>query len=88
MIDLDRFLRRPEVEQIVGVSGTMLYKMIRLGKFPKPMKLLGKTSRWSLREVSEWQKQAMEARVPTSVPTSTKVVSGTRPRTETHRISG
>jgi len=77
MTELDRFMRRPEVEQTIGLSTSTLYEMMAAGKFPKPIKM-GAASRWSAREVAEWQLQKVAERttkngaatiLPTSLPT-------------------
>ena len=61
MTELDRFMRRTEVEQTIGMSTSMLYKMMACGKFPKPVKL-GDMSLWSAREIAEWQQRKMKER--------------------------
>ncbi len=50
----DRLLRRPEVEQIVGAGTSTLYKMIREGNFPKPVKITTAAVRWRLSEINAW----------------------------------
>lgn len=58
MEDNDRFIKIEEVVNIVGLSQSRVYAMVKCGDFPKPVKL-GKASRWSLATVREW----MAARV-------------------------
>ena len=50
----DRLLRRPEVEQIVGAGTSTLYKMVREGRFPKPIKITAAAVRWRLSEINAW----------------------------------
>ena len=50
----DRLLRRPEVEEIVGLRTSSLYKLIRSGRFPKPVKITPAVARWRLSEVNAW----------------------------------
>jgi prophage regulatory protein len=50
----DRLIRLTEVIEIVGYCKAMIYRKVRAGTFPKPYKPGGSSSRWSLREVSEW----------------------------------
>ena len=50
----DRLLRRPEVEQIVGLRTSSLYKAIREGRFPRPVKVTPAIARWRLSEINEW----------------------------------
>ena len=58
MSEQDRLLRLPEVVSIVGLRRSAIYALERVGKFPKKI-ALGKTTVWSLREVSKW----VEARI-------------------------
>ena len=50
----DRLLRRPEVEKIVGLATSSLYKAIREGRFPRPVKITPAVARWRLSEVNAW----------------------------------
>lgn len=50
----DRLIRLSEVTEIVGYCKAMIYRKIRQGTFPAPYKPGGASSRWSLREVTEW----------------------------------
>lgn len=57
----DRFIRFPEVEDLVGFKRTHIYQMIRDGNFPRPLKI-GGASRWSLNVIQEWMRaQVREA---------------------------
>lgn len=68
MTELDRFLRRPEVEQAIGMTKSMLYKMMAAGQFPKPIKI-GRGSVWSSVEVAEWQKRLRDTdRILVEIP--------------------
>jgi len=49
----DRFIDIREVEKLICCKYGMIYKMIRAGKFPPPIKL-GCAARWSLNAVQEW----------------------------------
>lgn len=42
----DRFLRRKEVCDLLGISRSHLYKQISVGKLPAPRKLGSRTSVW------------------------------------------
>jgi prophage regulatory protein len=50
----DRFLKREEVERRVGLRKSMIYRLIREGRFPAPYKLSPFASRWSDREIVAW----------------------------------
>ena len=43
----DRMIRRGEVETRVGLSTTSLYRLMRAGKFPRPIRVGPKAVRWS-----------------------------------------
>jgi len=47
----ERFLKLPEVCRRVGLGKTMIYAMVKDGRFPKPYKLSPFMSRWSKREI-------------------------------------
>ena len=53
-IENDRLLRRPEVEQRVGLRKSAIYAMIAVGKFPKPIRLSERAVRWSSHEISRY----------------------------------
>lgn len=50
----DRFMRRPEVLAMVGVSDSTLYAMIRARKFPPAVGVGDRCVAWSRRAVVEW----------------------------------
>lgn len=60
MSDIDRLIRLPEVENIVGLKRTQIYEMVKARSFPAPVKL-GRASRWSLRAVSAWMDRLVAA---------------------------
>ena len=50
----NKFSRLPEVKNKTGLSGASVYKQIRLGLFPKGIKLTPRATGWSDDEVDEW----------------------------------
>jgi prophage regulatory protein len=50
----DRLLKIDEVKRRVGLCKSMIYRLIRQGRFPAPYKLSPFASRWSDREVVAW----------------------------------
>ena len=50
----DRLLRRAEVERLVGMPTSTLYRAMRAGRFPEPFRVGFKAVRWSKREVERW----------------------------------
>lgn len=50
-----RFLRLPEVEFLVGIKRSTIYRDIAAGKFPAPYELSGSRSvGWLSTEISAW----------------------------------
>jgi prophage regulatory protein len=50
----DCFVKLDEVKRRVGLSKTMIYRLVQEGKFPAPYKLSPFASRWSDREIVAW----------------------------------
>lgn len=50
----DRYLRREEVERLVGLGRSSLYRLMRQGAFPTPIRIGGRAVRWSERELEQW----------------------------------
>ena len=50
---LDRLLRLKDVENLVNLKKTTIYKLINQGQFPSYIKIAG-SSRWSQRLIMEW----------------------------------
>ena len=44
-------LTRKEVSALVGLSNTMLYKLIGEGRFPRPLKISRRAVRWKRDEI-------------------------------------
>ena len=59
-MDTDRFLRLPEVENLIGLRSSQIYLMIKGGEFPRSIKI-GGASRWSLRAVTAWMDECARA---------------------------
>lgn len=47
------WLSMPQIETQIGLNRTRIYKWIREGLFPHPIKL-GKTARWPRAEIEQW----------------------------------
>lgn len=55
----ERIIRMPEVMRMVGLSSATIYRRIKAGEFPGPVKLGKHASGWLLSAVQGWiQKQA------------------------------
>lgn len=48
-----RFMRLPEVCHKIALSRTVVYALIKEGRFPEPVKM-GYASRWLESEVEDW----------------------------------
>lgn len=51
---MDRLLRFGEVQKLVGLSRVSVWRMERLGKFPKRRKLGLNSVAWISSEIDEW----------------------------------
>ena len=55
--DLDRMMRLPEVLEVTGLSHATIWRWVKSGDFPAPVKLGGIRTRsigWRFREVQRW----------------------------------
>ena len=50
----ERMLTRPEVETRVGLARTTIYRLMRAGQFPAPLKVGPKAVRWPASEIDDW----------------------------------
>jgi prophage regulatory protein len=50
----ERFVKLDEVTRRAGLGKSMIYQMIREGRFPAPYKLSPFAARWSERELVAW----------------------------------
>jgi prophage regulatory protein len=57
-----RFIRLNEVMAICGKSRSSVYDAIKKGRFPKPVKLHGRSSAWLKSEVQQWAQDCIDAR--------------------------
>ncbi|MGC2458727.1 MAG: AlpA family transcriptional regulator [Gallionellaceae bacterium] len=51
----DFLLRRKEVEKLSGMSRASLYRLIKAGKFPRPVSIGTGSVRWRQSDVIAWQ---------------------------------
>lgn len=49
-----RILRRHEVERLTGLSKASIYRKMRAGAFPLPLKLGSRAVAWRADEIQEW----------------------------------
>ena len=50
----DRLLNRAEVERRVGLRRSALYRLMRAGQFPEPLRIGPRAVRWPSSEIEEW----------------------------------
>lgn len=50
----DRILRLPEVEKIVNLKRTAIYRAIKSGTFPAPVRLSVRAVGWKLSDIKSW----------------------------------
>lgn len=50
----ERILRLHQVKEITGLGRFCIYAQMDEGKFPKPLKLTGKSVGWKLSAIMEW----------------------------------
>lgn len=50
----NRLLRRQEVESRCGLARSSLYRLMREGKFPVPLKVGVRAVRWREAEIEQW----------------------------------
>ncbi|WP_028725899.1 helix-turn-helix transcriptional regulator [Paracoccus zeaxanthinifaciens] len=51
---VERYYRRPAIEELTGLSRSTIYNLMQKGDFPKPVKLTGKAVGWSESAISDW----------------------------------
>lgn len=50
----EKFLRRPDVERITGLSRSTIYDWMKKGDFPQPLKLGARLVAWKQSDVTAW----------------------------------
>ena len=58
----DRLLRRPQVEEITGISHSSIYRLIQDGDFPRPVKVGSAAVRWRSSDITAWLESRPVAR--------------------------
>ena len=51
---IDRLLRREEVEHIVGLRHSAIYRKIGTGEFPRPLRVGRRAVRWRQSDIDGW----------------------------------
>jgi prophage regulatory protein len=65
-----RMLRVPDVCKATTLSRTTIYRLVRAGKFPAPVKLTEQTIAWDQAAVDSWLQQKLSATLsaPSPIP--------------------
>ena len=50
----DRLLRRREVEGLTGLSRASIYRLMRRGRFPLPVRVSARAVRWKASDITIW----------------------------------
>ena len=50
----ERLLRRVEVERYCQICGSTIYRLIRAGSFPAPIRIGPRSVRWQEHELAAW----------------------------------
>ena len=50
----DRLLRRTDVEAWTGLGRSTIYRLMRCGEFPEPVRIAQRAVRWFESELEEW----------------------------------
>ena len=50
----DRLMRRREVERITGMSRSSIYRLMRSGSFPLPVRVGPMAVRWKESDIADW----------------------------------
>ena len=56
----NKFLRLPEVIDLVGLSRSQIYKLIDSGDFPKQIKVCQRVSAWLNHDIDHWIEEQVE----------------------------
>ena len=57
-----RILKTKQVAEEINVSVPQVYKLVSLGRFPKPIKLGERGSGWLTSEIDAWLQSRVDAR--------------------------
>jgi|TARA_R110002073_G_scaffold288137_1_gene452882 prophage regulatory protein len=59
---MSRILKVKQVAKEINVSVPQVYKLVSLGRFPKPIKLGERGSGWLTSEIDDWLQSRVDAR--------------------------
>ncbi|EAR51036.1 DNA-binding protein, putative [Oceanicola granulosus HTCC2516] len=50
----ERHFRRPAVEEMTGLSRSLIYALMAKGEFPRPVKLSARVVAWPESSIADW----------------------------------
>ena len=53
-VRMNRVIKISEVKELTTLSNASIYRLIKLGEFPKQLKLAERSSGWLLDEINDW----------------------------------
>ena len=59
---MSKVLKVKEVAEEINVSVPQVYKLVNIGRFPKPIKLGERGSGWLITEIDAWLQSRVDAR--------------------------
>ncbi len=59
---MSKILKAKQVAEEINVSVPQVYKLVNLGRFPKPIKLGERGSGWLTSEIEAWLQSKVDAR--------------------------
>ena len=69
-MSITRLLRRPDVENLTGLSRARIYEKMAQGDFPRPVKTGVRAVAWVESEIADWQRQRIAERDKTAANTN------------------
>lgn len=57
----DKMLKIKQVEKLVSISESTVYKLVKQGLFPEQVRISTRCVRWRLSEVQEWMQLGQDA---------------------------
>lgn len=57
-----QLIRLPQVRQTVGLSRSEIYRLISVGRFPRPVPLGERARAWDADEIQTWVRERIDAR--------------------------
>ena len=84
----DRILRPREVAQVTGLARTTIWRGVKAGTFPKPVRLTPSTIGWCQTDLAHWLAERRAAAGLPEDEQSTALISAGPARTGTGRVFG